>query len=363
MSTGTWVAPGRLNLIGEHTDHSEGYVLAVALPQQTSVTAVRSPGRSTIVQSTYDPDNTVTFRTAEVEPGDVGGWGAYVAGVVWALRTAGYDLGSLGLVIDSTVPTGAGLASSAALQCSVALAYNDMFGLGLGATDLAAIAKRAENDFVGAPGGMADAMAAMHCQAGYGFFLDTRTFGTEQVPLDLSRHGLALIVVDTGADVSDAASAEAERRRDCDDAAKALGVTALRDATLDMLDGLSDTLAVRARHIITENSRVTEVADMLRAGSDPREIGPLLTEAHVSLRDDFEVSVPQTDIAVHALLGAGAFGARITGGGFSGSVLGLVETRNAGTAMAAVKTAFSRCGFDEPTAFVAAPSAGATRAA
>lgn len=363
MSTGTWVAPGRLNLIGEHTDHSEGYVFAVALPQQTSVTAVHSPGRSTIVQSTYDPENTVAFRTAEVEPGDVGGWGAYVAGVTWALRTAGYDVGSLGLVIDSTVPAGAGLASSAALACSVAMAYNDMFDLGLSATDLAAIAQRAENDFVGAPGGIIDAMAVMHCRTGHGFFLDARTFGTEQVPLDLPRHGLALIVVDTGVDVSDAAAAEAERRRECEDAAKALGVSALRDATLDMLDGLSDALAMRARHVITENARVTEVVDMLRSGTDPRETGPLLTEAHVSLRDDFEVSVPQTDIAVHALLGAGSYGARITGGGFSGSVLGLVETRSAGAAMAAVKTAFDRCGFDEPTAFVAAPSAGAARAA
>lgn len=361
MSTGTWVAPGRLNLIGEHTDHSEGHVLAVALPQQTSVTAVHSPGQSTIVQSTYDSENTVLFRTAEVEPGDVGGWGAYVAGVTWALRTAGYDIGSLGLVIDSTVPSGAGLSSSAALQCAVALAYNDMFGLGLGAGDLAGIAQRAENDFVGAPAAVTEAMAVVHCQAGHGFLLDARTLSTEQVPLDLSRHGLALIVVHTGADIEEADSAEAERRDDCADAAKALDVTALRDATLDMLDGLSDTLAKRARHVITENARVTEVADMLRSGADPREIGPLLTEAHVSLRDDFDASVPQTDIAVHALLGAGAYGARITGGGFSGTVLGLVDTRSAGAAMSAVKSAFDRCGFDEPTAFVAAPSAGAHR--
>lgn len=363
MSTGTWVAPGRLNLIGEHTDHSEGHVLAVALPQQTSVTAVHSPGRSTIVQSTYDSENTVRFRTAEVEPGDVGGWGGYVAGVAWALGAAGHDVGSLGLVIDSTVPSGAGLASSAALECAVALAYNDMFGLGIGADDLAGIARRAENDFVGTPSGAAAAMAVLNCRAGHGLLLDTRTYSTEQVPLDLSRHGLTLIVVQTGAGVEEADSAEAERRDDCADAAKALGITALRDATLDMLDGLSETLAMRARHVITENARVTEVADILRSGADPREIGPLLTEAHVSLRDDFEASVPQTDIAVHALLGAGAYGARITGGGFAGTVMGLVERNNAGAAMSAVKSAFDRCGFDEPTAFVAAPSAGAHRTA
>lgn len=363
MSTGTWVAPGRLNLIGEHTDHSEGYVLALALPQQTSVTAVHSPGRSTIVQSTHDPENTVAFHATEVEPGDVGGWGAYPAGVAWALRTAGYDIGSLGLVIDSTIPVGAGLASSAALECAVAMAHNDMFGLGLGATDLAAVAQRAENDFVGTPGGIADAMAVMLCQTGHGFLLDTRTYATEQVPLDLPRHGLSLIVVDTGADVTGSEGAKADRHQDCEDAAKALGVTALRDATLDMLDGLSDTLTMRARHVITENARVNDAVAMLRSGTDPREIGPLLTEAHVSLRDDFEVSGPQTDIAVHALLGAGAYGARITGGGFSGTVLALVETRNAGAAMSAVKSAFDRCGFDEPTAFVAAPSAGATRTA
>jgi len=363
MSTGTWVAPGRLNLIGEHADHSEGFVLSVALPQQTSVTAVNSPGRSTIVQSTYDPNGTVTYRTADVEPGDVAGWGAYVASVTWAFRGAGYDVGSLGLVIDSTVPTDAGLASSAALQCAVAMAYNDMFGLGLDRTDLARIVQRAEADFVGVSTGFTGQLASMHAQAGHALFLDGRTFEAEQLPLDLARHGLALIVVDTGAAVEHAHSAYAERRRECDEAAKALGVTALRDATLDMLDGLSEPIARRARHVITENARVLEVVEMLRSGADPREIGPLLTEAHVSLRDDFEVSVPETDIAIHALLGAGAYGARITGGGFSGSVVGLVETRNAGMTLGAVKHAFDRCGFDEPTAFVAGPSNGAARLA
>ena len=363
MSTGTWVAPGRLNLIGEHTDHSEGFVLTLALPQQTSVTAVHSPGRSTFVQSTYDPDHTVTFRTADVEPGDVAGWGAYVAGVTWALRSAGYDVGSLGLIIDSTVPADAGLASSVALQCAVAMTYNDMFGLGLSGTDLARIAQRAETDFVGVASGFADQMASLHGQAGHALFVDARSFDTEHVPLDLARHGLALIVVDTGVESEYAHSAYAERRAECDEAAKALGVTALRDASLDMLDGLSEPIAMRARHVITENARVTEVVDMLRSGADPREMGPLLTEAHVSLRDDFGVSVPETDIAVHALLGAGAYGARITGGGFSGSVLGLVETRDAGMAMGAVKHAFDRCGFDDPAAFVAGPSHGATRVA
>jgi galactokinase len=363
MSTGTWAAPGRINLIGEHTDYNDGYVLPMALPHQVTVTAVRSPGRTTIVRSTQAPDDVVTFSAATVAPGDVDGWGAYVAGVMWAIRNAGHDVGELGLVIDSDVPAGAGLSSSAALECAVAITCNDMFGLGIDSIDLAQLAQRAENEFVGMPCGLMDQMISMHGAQGYALFLDTRSLESEYVPFDLAGNGLVLIVVDTKAAHELVGSEYADRRRDCEEAAKLLGVDALRDATVESVRELPDHVRARARHVVTENARVLDVVSILKSGRDLREIGPLLTESHVSLRDDFDVSVPETDIAVHALLSAGAYGARITGAGFGGSVIGLVDTKSAASAMSAVKRAFERCGFVEPSAFLTAPAAGARRIA
>jgi galactokinase len=299
-----------------------------------------------------------------VEPGDLSGWGAYIAGVLWAIRSAGHEVGELGLVIDSAVPAGAGLSSSAALECAVARACSDLFGLGLDLTTLALLAQRAENDFVGVPCGVMDQMIAMHGHTGHALFLDTRSLEPVQVPFNLGLAGLALIVVDTKAHHELVAGEYAARRQDCETAAKQLGVPALRDATIDMLGELSDSrILTRARHVITENARVQDVVSLLQSGADLRRIGPLLTESHVSLRDDFEVSVPETEVAVQALLGAGAYGARITGGGFGGSVIGLIDTRSAAAATTAVKNAFDRCGFHQPAAFVAAPSAGAHRVA
>jgi galactokinase len=361
--TGTWVAPGRVNLIGEHTDYNDGFVLPIALPFQVTVTAARAPGRTTTVRSTQAPDDVVRFPALEVEPGDLDGWGAYVAGVMWSIRSAGHEIGNLGLVIDSTVPAGAGLSSSAALECAVARACSDLFGLGLDPTTLARLAQRAENDFVGVPCGIMDQMVAMHGHTGHALFLDTRTLETTHVPLNLGLAGLTLLVVDTKAKHELVDGEYAARRQDCEEAAKQLGVPALRDATIEMLDELPDRILARARHVVTENARVHDVVSVLQSGADLRQIGPLLTESHVSLRDDFQVTVPETDVAVQALLGAGAYGARITGGGFGGSVIGLVDTRDVAVATAQVKQAFARCGFDEPSAFVATPSAGAHRAA
>lgn len=363
MSGGTWAAPGRVNLIGEHTDYNEGYVLPLALAQRTVVTAVRSPGRTTIVRSTQQPDDVVTFSAATVEPGEVTGWGAYVAGVVWALREAGHDVGDAAIVIDSDVPRGAGLSSSAALECAVSLAWSDLFDLGVDRTEQARLAQRAENEYVGTPCGPMDQMVAMHGRAGHALFIDIRSLEMSPVPLNVAAGGLALLVVDTGAPHRLVDGEYASRRADCEDAAKHIGVTALRDATYGQLAGLPERAQKRARHVIAENARVLDTAEILRAGRDIREIGPLLTESHVSLRDDFEVTVPETNAAVEALLRAGAYGARITGGGFGGCVIALVDANRTDVAAETVRSAFAYQGFTAPHAFVAQPSDGAQRLA
>jgi len=362
VTGGTWAAPGRVNLIGEHTDYNDGFVLPLALPQRTVVTARRSAGTS-VVRSEQQPDELVRFAADSVEPGEVSGWGGYVAGVVWALREAGYPVGDAEVVIDSDVPQGAGLSSSAALSCATALAWNDLYDLGIGRSELALLAQRAENDFVGMPCGVMDQMISMHGRPGQALFLDTRSLEFTHVPLELATAGLTLLVVDTRAPHRLVEGEYASRRADCEAAAKQLGVPALRDVSVEQLGALPDRLARRARHVVTENQRVLDVVTVLRDGGDPRQIGPMLTESHASLRDDFDVTVPETDVASEALLRAGAYGSRITGGGFGGCVIGLVETKDVPPATEAVRDAFTRSGFTEPRVFSATPSAGAARLA
>jgi galactokinase len=360
-----WSAPGRVNLIGEHTDYNDGFVLPLAIPQRTAVEAAPREDDRVVVESRQQPGGAVTFATT-TRPGEVTGWAGYVAGVVWALRERGYDVPGLDIVVDGAVPLGAGLSSSAALECAVAVALDELGGHRLGRTDLARVAQHAENAYVGVPSGAMDQMAAMHGSAGHLVFLDTRTSQVEQVPFDLVASGLALLVVDTRAPHTLADGEYARRRRECEEAAQTLGLATLRDAKPDLLDGparqvLSAVLYRRARHVVTENSRVLEVVDLLRAGADPRGIGPALTASHESLRLDFEVTVPELDTAVEVLLAAGAHGARMTGGGFGGSVLGLVEAGDADEAAAAVRSAFAARGFAEPQHFSVAPSDGAGR--
>jgi galactokinase len=377
---GRWAAPGRVNLIGEHTDYNDGYVLPLALEQRITVTATpvfaapagtgsaqgHPPGRIsgdrlTRLRSRQVPGEEVTFSAETVEPGDVTGWGAYVAGVVWALRSAGHQVGDLDVTVDGNVPLGAGLSSSAALECAAMLAWTDLFGIRLDRTTMARLCQRAENDFVGAPTGIMDQMAALYGREGHLVFLDTRSLEVSQIPLDLAAAGLSLLVVDTRAPHRHVDGEYAARRRSCEEAARLLGVPALRDADLDRLDSLPPDLLTRARHVVTENARVLEVVGLLRSGADPREIGPLLTASHVSLRDDFEVTVPEVDLAVNTLLGSGAYGARITGGGFGGCVIALVDAEREDAATAAVRDAYHTAGFAAPDAFRAVPSAGARR--
>jgi galactokinase len=361
MTNGRWAAPGRVNLIGEHTDYNDGYVLPLALAQRVVVHAEFAHHTPTRVRSRQVPASEVTFDAHTVVPGDVEGWAAYVAGVVWALRADGHTVGNLDITVDGDVPLGAGLSSSAALECAAGLAWAHLFGLRLAKTELARVCRRAENEFVGAPTGIMDQMAAMHGRAGHAVFIDTRTLRVSHVPLDLAAAGLALLVVDTRAPHRHADGEYASRRQACEEAARLLGVPALRDASLDQLDGLPDRLLRRARHVVTENARVLEVVQLLRSSADPRVIGPILTASHLSLRDDFEVTVPEVDVAFDVLLDAGAYGARITGGGFGGCVIALLDADRTDDATAAVRSAYARHEFGEPSAFTAVPSDGAHR--
>ncbi len=365
---GVWAAPGRLNVIGEHTDYNGGFVLPIALPHTTRAAVARRDDGRLVLRSLQHPDDDADVAVADLTPGTPKGWAGYVAGVVHEL--AGHVPGGLDVLVDGDVPAGAGLSSSAALECAVALALRDLLGLDLGPADLVDVARRAENDFVGAPTGILDQSASVLCEAGAALFLDTRDRSTEQVPFDLDAAGLALLVVDSGTVHDHAESGYGDRRRECERAAARLGVDLLREvpdvAALDPLaDGTPDgeVLHRRARHVVTEDARVLRVVDTLRSGEDPRAIGALLTEGHASLRDDFEVSVPLLDACVDAALEAGAHGARMVGGGFGGSALALVDAGAVEDVTAAITARFGREGAPAPRSFVAVPSAGARRLA
>lgn len=363
---GVWWAPGRVNLIGEHTDYNDGFVLPLALPQGVAA-AVRLRGDDLLRVHSAQQGDTVQVRLADVGPGTVKGWAGYLAGVGWALGRAGAVPGA-DVVVDGDVPAGSGLSSSAALSCAVALAWSELADLGLTRTELAAAARRAENEVVGAPTGVMDQMASLHGLAGHLLFLDTRSLVVEQVPFAPSDSGLALLVVDSRAPHALVDGEYGERRDSCARAARLLGVPALRDVALAGLeDALArlddDLLRRRVRHVVTEGARVVEVVDLLRAGADPRRTGAALTASHASMRDDFEITVPQVDVAVTAALRAGAHGARMTGGGFGGCVLALVDEPAAGDVVAAVERAYAAECFAPPSAFVAQPADGARRTA
>ncbi|MFI0792736.1 galactokinase [Micromonospora rubida] len=349
---GRWAAPGRANLIGEHTDYNDGFVLPFTLPLRTVVAAAPQDGGRWTVWSELS-DSPVEFGIAEVTAsGRVAGWGAYVAGVVWALRDAGHPVPGARLAIASDVPVGSGLSSSAALEAAVLAALVDLGGVDLPAERRPRLAQRAENAYVGVPTGIMDQSAVIRCRPGHALFLDCRTESVEHIPFDLAAAGLAMLVIDSRAPHRHAGGEYASRRASCEQAAKLLGVAALRDVPAA---GLDEALALldddetrrRVRHVVTENQRVLDTLDLLRAGRI-RDIGPLLTASHASMRDDFEITVPEIDTAVEAALAAGAHGARMTGGGFGGCVLALIDADRADAVTAAITTAYAARNFPAP---------------
>jgi galactokinase len=362
---GVWAAPGRVNLIGEHTDYNDGFVLPVAIDRLVLAAAGRRDGGRLRLWS-LQAGPPADLELAAVGPGRVEGWAAYPAGVAWALGQAGVELGGADLVIDGDVPAGAGLSSSAALECAAATALADLHGAGLDRPTLAALARRAENEVVGVPSGAMDQMVSMLGRAGHALFLDTRTMETEQVPMPLEAAGLCLVVIDTRAGHRLVDGAYADRRAACEAAAATLGVPALRDATLDQVEAataaLGDPGLRRARHVVTENARVLEAVALLRAG-DLGRLGPLLAASHASLRDDYEVSSPELDTAVEAAVVAGAVGARMTGAGFGGSAIALAPAGLAGQVGDRAREAFAAAGFGPPEVTAVVPSDGARRLA
>ncbi|MEF9904417.1 galactokinase [Streptomyces sp. P9-A2] len=363
---GVWAAPGRVNLIGEHTDYNDGFVMPFALPH-TVVAAVSRRDDGVLRLHSADVAAPVVEVTVDsLTPGTDKNWTAYPAGVVWALREAGHAVTGADIHLASTVPAGAGLSSSAALEIVVALALNDLYALGLRGWQLARLCQRAENMYVGAPVGIMDQTASACCESGHALFLDTRDLSQRQIPFDLAAEGMRLLVVDTRVKHSHSEGEYGKRRAGCEQGAALLGVDALRDvphAGLDAaLERLGDEEEVRrlVRHVVTEDTRVDQVVALLESG-DTRAIGPVLTAGHASLRDDFRVSCPELDLVVDTAVVAGALGARMTGGGFGGSAIVLAEATDVDAITKAVENAFAAAGFKTPRVFEAVPSAGARR--
>lgn len=365
-AAGMWAAPGRVNLIGEHTDYNDGLVMPFALAQRVRIAAApRDDGRWTVRSQhggSQHGEQQASFGPADLKPG-MPGWQAYLAGIVWSLQQAGHRVEGADLALTSNVPIGAGLSSSAALECATLTALVDLNGLDISLLEQAKLARRCENDFVGAPTGLMDQAASILCRADHALLLDCRSFDHEQVPLRLAEHDLELLVLDTHTPHDHVASEYAARRESCERAAATLGIPTLRDITdlESALDQLTDpVIRRRVRHVVTENARVRAAAEVLRA-DQPADLGPLLDASHASMRDDFEITVPTVDLAVVTAREAGALGARMTGGGFGGCVIALVPVGSSGQLADHIRTAFDRAGFTKPSHFVSQPAAGAGR--
>ena len=360
---GVYAAPGRVNLIGEHLDYNGGRCLPVALPHACYVAAGRRTDDLVTVRS-LQSDDTWEGRVADVTPSSVSGFAAYAAGVLWALHGDHVDVPGLDLVVDGRVPLGAGLSSSAALEVAVALAACDVAGLDLDDTlrdRIVTECMRAENDVVGAPTGGMDQAIAAFARRGHALLIDFGTGSRRHVPWDPAAADLTLLVIDTRVQHALSDGAYGDRRGESEAAARALGVPSLidlEDAALDRLD--DEMLRRRARHVATEDVRVGSMVEALESG-DLASVGPLLTASHVSLRDDYEVSCEELDVVVETALAAGAFGARMTGGGFGGSAIALVPTDRVELVGQAVGRAFVDRGWDLPAVLEAPASAAAAR--
>ncbi|WP_417234145.1 galactokinase [Arthrobacter sp.] len=374
---GVWAAPGRVNLIGEHTDYNEGFVLPFALGHTARVAvALRPDGpprlRAASLQGA-DPAGTGQAATAgriaeaglgQLEPAAVEPWARYVAGIIWALQQRGHHVPGVDVLLDSDVPSGAGLSSSAAIECAVALALDELLDLRMARQELVLLCQQAENVFVGAPTGILDQSASLLGTAGHALFLDCRSRDARQVPLDLAEHGLAILVIDTRVAHAHESGGYKDLVAACRRGAAALGVPALRDVGTERLAEArrildADTFR-RVRHIVTENQRVLDtVATLDTAG--PRAIGPLLDASHASMRDDFGISCDELDAAVEAAQQAGALGARMTGGGFGGSAIAVVPVEDATAVAAAVRHRFAAEGYLAPDLFVVEPGDAARR--
>jgi galactokinase len=364
-----WLAPGRVNLIGEHTDYNDGFVLPLAIGSGCLALAAGTDDDDLQVGSAQRRgDGVRRTACADLDPGKARGWSAYVEGVFWALRQRGHSVGGAQVLVDGNVPSGAGLSSSAALECSVVGAANVVFGLGIDDRELIAAARQAENDYVGAPTGGMDQLISVLGKAGHVLLCDMRDLRTEPVPFDLTSAGLALLVIDTKSPHQLVSGAYGERRASCERASALLEVPALRDVSVDELPAALDRIRARggddaemlvrrARHVVTENQRVLDTVDVLKAGRFD-EVGVLMTASHASMRDDFENSVERVDAAVEIANEQGALGARMTGGGFGGCVIALVPSERVDPIADAVAKHYREQDWAAPVPFVAVATDG-----
>jgi len=361
---GIWQAPGRVNLIGEHTDYNDGFVLPFAIDKTARVAVRVRPDSTLRLLSTYGDQGMTTADTAALDGGQAKGWTKYPLGVVWALQERGIEVPGLDLLLDSNVPLGAGLSSSHAIECAVISALNELTGAGLKAEEMVLATQRAENDFVGAPTGIMDQSASLRGAKGKAVFLDCRDQTVRLVPFETEPAGLVLLVIDTKVSHSHADGGYASRRASCELGAEVLGVKALRDVGMEDLDeasGLLDEVTFRrVRHVVTENDRVLQTVELLGSGG-PGAIGSLLDASHRSMRDDFEISCPELDLAVDTSRASGAIGARMTGGGFGGAAIALTPLSAEQQVRTAVEQAFAGAGYRKPDIFTVTPAAGAMR--
>lgn len=366
---GVWEAPGRVNLIGEHTDYNAGLVLPIALPQRTYVAAkIRSDKQVRFVSEGMEPGSPLSLD--QIRPGTPTGWDRYPAGVLWALAEAGFQVSGIDAAFASDVPVGSGLSSSAAIEGAIGAGASDLFGLGLLDGDeararLAGICQRAENEIAGAPTGGMDQAASLRSREGYALNLDCLDGSIRHVPFRLADNGLALLVIDTRAEHSHATGEYGARRADCEEACARLGIDTLRELSVDDLPAAlarldNERLRKRVRHVVTETERVRLAVRAMDA-NDFTELGRLFVDSHASMRDDYEISCLELDLAVVTALEAGALGARMTGGGFGGSAIALVFEQSLDRTEQAVLRAFGNAHLTTPQFIHAQAGAPARR--
>ena len=351
-------APGRVNLIGEHIDYSDGFVLPFAINDRTFAAVRIRDDRKVRIASMQRRNKIVEHNIDAIKPGLKGEWERYPLGVIWAMGlTSGIDI-----MIDGHVPLGAGLSSSAALECSVATALNHLFSFGYSLEELARLTQKAENDYVGVPCGIMDQSVSLMAHAGSALLLDCRDLSTKNIAFDVASSGLELLIIDTQAHHSLTDGGYAERRASCESAVAKLAIRSLRELTLSQLEQsrnlLTDTEFMRARHAVTEMARVMDAVKVLEE-KNFAALGQLLNQTHASLRDDYTVSCPELNTAVDASITAGALGARMVGGGFGGSAIALIHAAHTQATIAAVEKAFADNKFKAPRFFTSLPSQGA----
>ena len=342
-------APGRVNLIGEHTDYNGGFVLPCAVSRRVAVAVGRGGGE--LYSTNFDETRPMTTEKDS-------SWADYPRGVAWAIGEAGGEIENLRAVFAGDVPLAAGLSSSAAIEAATALALDAPFGLGMDRKELAVLCQRAENEFVGVQSGIMDQYASLLCEEGAALLVDCRSLRAENVPLDLNRANLSLLVCDTRVERGLADTGYNDRRSACERAARMLGVEQLRDARQEDLERLSGEELRRARHIVSENARVLEAVEALRAKNFD-ELGRLMYASHASMRDDFEISTPELDTFVRLTEESGAPGARLTGAGFGGCAIALVQEGETEVLTKEVLREFERRGFEEPAFYEFLPVVGA----